>query len=269
MAIREGRWDCPSCGSKAVLGRHVDCPGCGKPRPAGTRFYLTADAPVVTDAAQLAEAKAGADWICGHCGASTRATQTDCGGCGAARGTSPTQPVIHYGAGQVPRSGGAPGATPATGPVASPADAPDDWRCTGCGRSNPPGRELCRRCHRRKRTPSAWRRRMSRNWFAFRDRMELYAVTLLVLLPILFVGWMAVSYLARSAGPGGEYRYEASEWGTRTGGTSEGQSRTGGGSAGEPTGEASAPVETGGRTSDYSSDLGNGYFDDGTGSKDP
>jgi hypothetical protein len=105
MAIREGRWDCPSCGSKGIYGRHVDCPGCGKPRPAGIRFYLTDDAPVITDAAQLAEAKAGADWVCEHCGASTRATETDCSGCGAARGTSPAQPVIDYATGAVPRSG--------------------------------------------------------------------------------------------------------------------------------------------------------------------
>jgi hypothetical protein len=105
MAIREGRWDCPSCGSKAVYGRHVDCPGCGKPRPAGIRFYLTDDAPVITDAAQLAEATAGADWVCEHCGASTRASLSNCSGCGAARGTSPSQPVIDYAMGQVPRSG--------------------------------------------------------------------------------------------------------------------------------------------------------------------
>jgi hypothetical protein len=108
MAIREGRWDCPSCGSKRVYGRHVDCPGCGKPRPAGIRFYLTDDAPAITDAAQLREAKAGPDWICEHCGASTRATETDCGGCGAPRGSSLAQPVIDYPLSEVPRSGDVP-----------------------------------------------------------------------------------------------------------------------------------------------------------------
>ena len=97
MAIREGRWDCPSCGSKAIYGRHVDCPGCGKPRPAGVRFYLTAGEPVIADPERLAEARAGADWICEHCAASSRATQDVCGGCGAARGTSPTQPLREYG----------------------------------------------------------------------------------------------------------------------------------------------------------------------------
>jgi hypothetical protein len=105
MAIREGRWDCPSCGSTAIYGRHVDCPGCGKPRPAGVRFYLTADAPVVTDPEQLKEAKAGPDWVCLHCEASNRATLTQCGGCGAERGSSPAQPVVRYGEGQAPTAG--------------------------------------------------------------------------------------------------------------------------------------------------------------------
>ncbi len=176
MAIREGRWDCPSCGSKAVYGRHVDCPGCGKPRPAGIRFYLTDDAPVITDAAQLAEAAAGADWVCEHCGASTRATQTECGGCGALRGTSPSQPVIDYHAGQVPRSGDAPaaGSAAASPPVAppdspAPAAAPaarearvaplkapaapgPQWTCAHCEQSNPVGEARCRRCYERRGT---------------------------------------------------------------------------------------------------------------------
>ena len=105
MAIREGRWDCPSCGSTAIYGRFVDCPGCGKPRPAGVRFYLTADAPVITEPERLKEAHAGPDWICLHCEASNRATLDQCGGCGAARGSSPTQPVHTYGDGEVPRTG--------------------------------------------------------------------------------------------------------------------------------------------------------------------
>ncbi|HYW13314.1 MAG TPA: hypothetical protein VE871_15250, partial [Longimicrobium sp.] len=178
MAIREGRWDCPSCGSRAVYGRHVDCPGCGKPRPAGIRFYLTDDAPVIIDAAQLAEAAAGADWVCGHCGASTRATETECGGCGAARGTSPSQPVVDYDMGEVPRNGDAPAAGAAAVPAASPltrsapaatpagsdaGDAPGpparaaaapgpQWTCAHCEQRNPVGEARCRRCYERRGT---------------------------------------------------------------------------------------------------------------------
>lgn len=105
MAIREGRWDCTSCGTVGNLGRQVNCPGCALPRPDGTRFYLPEDAPEVTDAAQLALALAGADWVCEHCGASAHATEADCPGCGAPRGSSPTQDVHDYDMDGIPRDG--------------------------------------------------------------------------------------------------------------------------------------------------------------------
>ena len=105
MAIREGRWDCESCGIAGNLGRAVHCPGCGLPRPDGTRFYLPEDAEEVTDAARLAQARAGADWVCEHCGASARATDEDCPGCGAPRGDSGTQDVHEYAMDEIPRDG--------------------------------------------------------------------------------------------------------------------------------------------------------------------
>ena len=105
MAIREGRWDCASCGAVGNRGRTVNCPGCGLPRPAGTRFYLPEDAPEITDAEHLAEARAGADWICEHCAASAHATEADCPGCGAPRGSSPTQQVRDYDLDEIPRDG--------------------------------------------------------------------------------------------------------------------------------------------------------------------
>jgi hypothetical protein len=91
MAIREGRWDCPTCGNRGLLGRELSCSGCGNRRPEGIKFYLPDDAAEVTDAARLTEARAGADWICEHCGVSTRASMDRCPGCGAERGSSPTQ----------------------------------------------------------------------------------------------------------------------------------------------------------------------------------
>ncbi len=104
MAIREGRWDCPTCGTAGVPGRRVGCPSCGTPRPDGVRFYLPQDAPEVTYAGLLAQARAGADWICEHCGASARAAQDDCPGCGAARGSSPQQDTHEYEMDEIPRS---------------------------------------------------------------------------------------------------------------------------------------------------------------------
>ncbi|HEX2077172.1 MAG TPA: hypothetical protein VHG08_05670 [Longimicrobium sp.] len=122
MAIREGRWDCPSCGSTAIYGRNILCPGCGKPRPAGVRFYLTDDAPVVTDPERLAEATAGADWVCARCGASNRATLHACAGCGAAHEVESVQPVVEYTLAEIPRSGDEGPAAPSS-ESASPASA--------------------------------------------------------------------------------------------------------------------------------------------------
>ncbi|HEU0301928.1 MAG TPA: zinc ribbon domain-containing protein [Longimicrobium sp.] len=130
MAIREGRWDCPSCGSTRIYGRHVDCPGCGQPRPAGTRFYLAEGEPVVTDPERLAEARAGADWVCARCGASNRATLHACAGCGAAHEVESVQPVVEYTLADTPRpvdaasAASAASATPSSAPPESTGSAP-------------------------------------------------------------------------------------------------------------------------------------------------
>jgi hypothetical protein len=104
MAIREGRWDCPSCGNKGILGRDMACPKCSFRRPEGVAFYLPEDAEVVTDEALLKRATSGADWVCEWCAASNVATAHVCTQCGAERGTSPSQKVKDYDTSQVPRS---------------------------------------------------------------------------------------------------------------------------------------------------------------------
>jgi len=106
MAIREGRWDCPSCGTRGHLGREIECAACGAPRPREIRFYLPGDAPEVADAARLAEARAGADWVCEHCGASVRATATVCPTCGAPRGGSASHPVRDLSGDGLPHTSG-------------------------------------------------------------------------------------------------------------------------------------------------------------------
>ena len=108
MAIREGRWDCPTCGDVGQLGRDARCKQCGNPRPEGIRFYLPQDEGEVTDDARVAQARAGADWVCEHCGGSARASDAQCPSCGAARGSSPVQQTREYRGDDVPRSGKAP-----------------------------------------------------------------------------------------------------------------------------------------------------------------
>jgi hypothetical protein len=89
MAIREGRWDCAACDTRGNLGRDRACKNCGRPRADDVKFYLPDDAEEVTDAAQLALAKAGADWYCEHCGSGQTNANADCLQCGAPRGSSP------------------------------------------------------------------------------------------------------------------------------------------------------------------------------------
>lgn len=105
MAIREGRWDCPTCGTEGIRGRFTSCRSCGTPRPEGVRFYLPEDEPEVTEAELLRQADVGADWICEHCGSGTRADLEECAGCGAPRGSSPERETHEYDEDEVPRSG--------------------------------------------------------------------------------------------------------------------------------------------------------------------
>lgn len=85
MAILVGRWDCSTCGNKAILGPKTQCPNCGASRPEDVRFYLPDDAEVVTIEEQLKEAKAGVDWVCGHCSSHNKALQLSCNSCGNPR----------------------------------------------------------------------------------------------------------------------------------------------------------------------------------------
>jgi hypothetical protein len=93
VAIREGAWDCPSCGRKRNRGPAKFCGGCGAPRGADVKFYLPDDAPVVTAADELARAQAGPDWTCAYCQGDNPADAGFCSGCGATKDGKP-RPVI-------------------------------------------------------------------------------------------------------------------------------------------------------------------------------
>ncbi|MEO1451115.1 MAG: Ran-binding zinc finger domain-containing protein [Bacteroidota bacterium] len=85
MAIYEGRWDCPTCGTRGNRGPETKCPNCGAPRPVDVRFYLPSDAELIEDEKRKREALAGVDWICGHCSNQNKAIATICTACGNPR----------------------------------------------------------------------------------------------------------------------------------------------------------------------------------------
>jgi hypothetical protein len=96
MAIREGAWDCPSCGHRGNRGPRKFCSGCGAPRGEGVAFYLPDEAPEVTDAAEIARAQPGPDWICSHCEGDNPADAPFCSGCGAPRDGARRREVIEH-----------------------------------------------------------------------------------------------------------------------------------------------------------------------------
>lgn len=92
--IIEGTWDCTSCESKGVLGRHKTCPGCGNPREAdgesnfdfgATNASGRSARAGVEDAEAKELAAAGADWHCGACDAANRGDAESCRTCSAPR----------------------------------------------------------------------------------------------------------------------------------------------------------------------------------------
>lgn len=95
MATYEGRWDCDHCGTSNP-GLQKVCSACGNPQDENEEFYLAQDARVITDAAELAAAEAGADWSCRHCGADNPARRNSCQQCGAERGSSPQRETRFY-----------------------------------------------------------------------------------------------------------------------------------------------------------------------------
>lgn len=106
MAVRIGRWDCSTCGTKGILGPKTRCDNCGATRPKGVKFYLPKDAEIVQDESRIQEARAGVDWICGHCDGQNKAKDTHCLSCGNIRDKSSQDIDLQereYSTGEVPQ----------------------------------------------------------------------------------------------------------------------------------------------------------------------
>jgi hypothetical protein len=111
MAIREGRWRCPYC-SGVNRGADLACKGCGATRDKDVRFFLEDEAPEVTDERLLAQARAGADWLCLFCQTSNPPANAACANCGAEKGKAPSRETR-----EIPlRASPAPAAAPRTAP---------------------------------------------------------------------------------------------------------------------------------------------------------
>lgn len=82
MAVKEGKWECSSCGA-INLGRNTKCTECQGVRGDDVKFFLDDDTEEVSDQEILKTAKAGADWSCDYCQTDNRATDEKCRQCGA------------------------------------------------------------------------------------------------------------------------------------------------------------------------------------------
>ena len=106
MAVYVGRWDCDYCGNIGNLGGHLHCSQCGSSLPDDVVFYMPRGLDTeVTDEAELAIAKEGANWVCTFCSNSNRNSYKACVSCGVLKGTSEKKlKVREFSKNAVPRS---------------------------------------------------------------------------------------------------------------------------------------------------------------------
>lgn len=82
--IVENSWTCDACGH-VNAGRDIKCQKCGDPKQRHEKDSVasTDESAEVTDAAHLAKAGAGANWVCSFCGSQERRGDGKCLNCGA------------------------------------------------------------------------------------------------------------------------------------------------------------------------------------------
>jgi membrane protease subunit (stomatin/prohibitin family) len=119
-------WTCPRCTTRNP-GPQKFCNGCGGPQPADVAFEQPAQEQLITDAAELARAKAGPDVHCPYCQNRNTAGSKFCGSCGGDL------------AGAQARKGGQVLGAHRAGPVA-------DVKCPSCGTANPGTATRCKQC---------------------------------------------------------------------------------------------------------------------------
>ncbi|MBL0020072.1 MAG: hypothetical protein IPP17_27495 [Bacteroidetes bacterium] len=88
MGTYVGKWDCPKCGTKRILGWEngqtvVSCPACGGPSTG--KWYLDSRDMEISEAGELALAKSKRAWQCGHCDKVNDGSRDTCISCGNPR----------------------------------------------------------------------------------------------------------------------------------------------------------------------------------------
>ncbi len=119
-------WSCPRCATRNP-GPQKFCNGCGGPQPADVPFEQAPEEKLLTDAAEIARAKAGPDVHCPFCSGRNPATAKFCGACGGDL-----------------TSGKARDAGKVVGAFRSAPAAP--VTCARCGTSNPASSLKCSNC---------------------------------------------------------------------------------------------------------------------------
>ncbi len=94
--IRHGVWDCKHCGAIGIPKSALLCPNCKATRPINVKFYLPENAPIVTDANEIAQALVGPNWICSACSGDNTNDHDICVHCDAPRGSSKSRETHVY-----------------------------------------------------------------------------------------------------------------------------------------------------------------------------
>jgi len=122
-------WICPNCDTRNP-GPQKICSSCGMPQPEDVEFQQPAQEKLITDEAEVAQAKAGPDIHCYYCGSRNPANAENCSQCGASltEGTARSS-------GKTLGAHRDKSAEPISCPACGTSNQPDAPRCGQCGAS--------------------------------------------------------------------------------------------------------------------------------------
>lgn len=126
-------WSCPRCTTRNP-GPQKFCNGCGAPQPPDVAFEQAPEEKLLTDAAEIAQAKAGPDIHCPYCNARNPSTAKFCGACGGDLASGKARE-----AGKVVGAFRSAPAAPIVCPRCGTSNPAASLKCSQCGASLAPG----------------------------------------------------------------------------------------------------------------------------------